>query len=360
MAHIFLVSCVGAKLSTSAPAQDLYVSPWFIKARAFAEKHCDSWYVLSAEYGLVDPLDVIKPYENTLNNQTIHQRREWGANVWTDLQQKIINKDKITVLAGKKYRDHLVPEIEAFGCCVSVPMHGLGIGQQLQWLDQKNQQPTRNKDINRFYDALRRLEQGVDGKRLLGECTGRGKWPQKGLYFFFESGEFRSKSKEERIVRIGTHGVSLGSKTTLWDRLRTHRGSTQGTGNHRGSIFRLHVGKALAARTPSIEIPTWGKGSSASTDIRELERPLEQLVSEYIGSMKLLWLAVEDKSSSFSDRAYLERNLIGLLTYTAKITDLPSKDWLGQFSVKEKIRQSALWNLDCMDVPVDWTDITSK
>jgi hypothetical protein len=68
----------------------------------------------------------------------------------------------------------------------------------------------------------------------------------RGVYFFFEGGELRSQSGSGGlVVRIGTHAVSVGSKSTLWGRLAQHRGSLSGNGNHRGSIFRLWVGSAL-------------------------------------------------------------------------------------------------------------------
>src|SRR5690606_13413659 len=52
---IALVSCVSSKEPHAAPARDLYTSALFRKARAYAERNADAWYILSAKYGLVDP-----------------------------------------------------------------------------------------------------------------------------------------------------------------------------------------------------------------------------------------------------------------------------------------------------------------
>ena len=147
----------------------------------------------------------------------------------------------------------------------------------------------------------------------------------------------------------GTHRVSRGSKATLWNRLRTHRGTSSGLGNHRSSIFRLHVGAALAAKTPSLAVASWGKGSVAEVNIRSKEESLERAVSKCIGTMSILWLAIEDKASPASDRAFLERNLIGLLAGKAHPVDLPSAYWLGRFSPDERIRNSGHWNLNFLD-----------
>src|SRR5690606_956782 len=101
----------------------------------------------------------------------------------------------------------------------------------------------RVDDLNRFYDVMRELRDRLGGERTLADCHGRMDWPRQGVYFFFEPGEMREYGTEMRVVRVGTHAVSLGSRTTLWKRLRQHRGTlggaSAGSGNHRGSIFRL-------------------------------------------------------------------------------------------------------------------------
>jgi hypothetical protein len=110
----------------------------------------------------------------------------------------------------------------------------------------------RRRFINNFYNLIDSLRDRIRGYRRLSDCTGNMHWPQRGLYFFFEKGEYRANNRELRVVRVGTHALKTGSKTTLWNRLRTHRGPNKGKyiggGNHRGSIFRLHVGTALLRR----------------------------------------------------------------------------------------------------------------
>ena len=82
--------------------------------------------------------------------------------------------------------------------------------------------------LNHFYSLLSELEKRLGKKRLLSQCDGGLKWPRRGLYFFFEKGEARNNGIDERVVRVGTHAVSKGSRTTLWTRLRTHRGRVRG------------------------------------------------------------------------------------------------------------------------------------
>ena len=95
-------------------------------------------------------------------------------------------------------------------------------------------------DTDRFYGLLDRLADRVGGPRHLQNCRAGMCWPLRGVYFFFENGETRlGTGAGLRVVRIGTHGLKNGAQSTLWGRLRQHRGSPRsGLGNHRGSIFR--------------------------------------------------------------------------------------------------------------------------
>ena len=126
--------------------------------------------------------------------------------------------------------------------------------------------------IDFFYEILSDLEDRLGGKRQLKNCDGFMNWPLRGIYFFFENGEPRSKKKGLRVVRVGTHALKLNSKSTLWGRLRQHRGTSEYKGNHRGSIFRLHLGSAIINREKlKKQYPNWEVGQSAPRDIRDQE-----------------------------------------------------------------------------------------
>ena len=204
----------------------------------------------------------------------------------------------------------------------------------------------RINDLRRFYELLDDLESRLGGARKLSNCSGRDGWPQRGIYFFRETGEQRIETGQgPRIVRIGTHALKAGSGTKLWTRLSQHKGVVKsGAGNHRGSIFRLIVGAALIERD-GLDYPTWGKGSSAPRDTREGELALEQAVSAEIGEMPFLWLDIDDEPGPDSVRGYIERNAIALLSNCGKeALDTPSTSWLGQFSSRQRVRESGLWN----------------
>lgn len=217
----------------------------------------------------------------------------------------------------------------------------------------------RRDDIDRFYELLSELEDRVRGKQQLSDCTGHMNWPDRGIYVFFASNEHRESSSELRVTRVGTHAVSQGSGTTLWNRLRNHRGSLRGSypdgGNHRGSVFRERVGEALLERNNIQDrYPDWAAGRSAGSEIREQEHPHEQRVSEYIRRLPFLWMAVDDEPGPESDRAYLERNAIALLSnFERTPVDPRPEDWLGKYSRSRKIRQSGLWNVSHVEEEYD-------
>jgi len=202
------------------------------------------------------------------------------------------------------------------------------------------------QDLVEFYEILDLLEIKVGGARKLKDCDGRMNWPTRGVYFFMEDGEVREGSgKGFRITRVGTHALKTNSKTNIWSRLSQHRGTVRsGGGNHRGSIFRLIVGTAIMEKE-NLDCQTWGQGSSAPREIREVEQTLERAVSKVIGKMPFLWLAIEDAAEPCSLRGYIERNSIALLSNAnSEMLDQPSENWLGRLCNRERVRKSGLWN----------------
>ena len=208
---------------------------------------------------------------------------------------------------------------------------------------------SRQDETNRLYELLGDLSAGVGGPRLLRAATGSTGWPRQGVYFFFEPGEVRSNG-EARIVRVGPHALRHTSKTTLWTRLSQHRGRVGGTnpggGNHRGSVFRLHVGAALITRgdVTALPVEAW-LASKQLPACAEAERIVERAVSDYIGQMPVLWVDVPTRSDGTSDRGAIEANRIALLSASAGGLDAASPGWLGRHAANTAVPSSGLWNV---------------
>jgi hypothetical protein len=213
----------------------------------------------------------------------------------------------------------------------------------------------RAEHLERLYRAIGRLRDDVGGVRTLAAVDGRSGWPTHGVYLFFEPGEWREDGRTPRVTRVGTHALTATSRTTLWQRLAQHRGSVGGRnpggGNHRGSVFRYHIGSALIVRDGwSGAAETWGRGSHASAEVRAREVELERAVSRYIRAMPLLWLEVPDRN----DRRVIEQDLIALLSNADWNPLDPAADlWLGRHAAHPAIRRSGLWNVHHVDARFD-------
>lgn len=131
---VALVSCVKTKRACPAPAQDLYISQLFRGLKAYAEHHADAWFILSAEHGLLRPDQIVAPYEKTLNTMAKPDRTAWAQRVGHQLLTALPADATVLMLAGQRYREHLVPLLGANGFLVSVPLAGMPLGEQLRRL----------------------------------------------------------------------------------------------------------------------------------------------------------------------------------------------------------------------------------
>ncbi|MEJ2345577.1 MAG: hypothetical protein P8076_15550 [Gammaproteobacteria bacterium] len=130
---VYLVSCVSSKQPVRAPARELYVSTWFLKARRFVEATGMPWFILSAEHGLLNPEEEVAPYEKTLNAMAVNERRTWARRVIDAMDRRLPHADRVVVLAGARYREFLLGYLKERFRIVEVPLAGLRIGEQLSW-----------------------------------------------------------------------------------------------------------------------------------------------------------------------------------------------------------------------------------
>jgi hypothetical protein len=137
--RVGLIGCGAAKAAAPTPARELYTGNLFRKSADFVERTCDLWYVLSAKHGLVHPDTVLTPYDVRLGRNHRDPDRdgppimEWRTRVLEALKVELadVPNPTLVVLAGKQYRVIL----DGIEWPAAVPMRGLGIGQQLAWLN---------------------------------------------------------------------------------------------------------------------------------------------------------------------------------------------------------------------------------
>ncbi|WP_435064166.1 hypothetical protein [Halobaculum sp. EA56] len=77
-------------------------------------------------------------------------------------------------------------------------------------------------------------------------------------------------------------------------------------------------------------------------------------MSEYIRDLPFLWVAADDEPGPESDRAYIERNTIALVSnYASETIDPRTDDWLGRDSPRADIPQAGPWNSEYVDEEYD-------
>ena len=140
--RVVLVACSKTKLNTPAHAQALYKGQLFEKSKAYAKQlvedgEADAWYILSAKHGLVEPNEILEPYDKTLSNVGSEEKMEWARGVLMDLSNAI-GEVTAEVLGGQDYWQPLVRANRGRPDSIEVvtPFRNMiGNGEMMQWLD---------------------------------------------------------------------------------------------------------------------------------------------------------------------------------------------------------------------------------
>ncbi|SKC68786.1 hypothetical protein [Maledivibacter halophilus] len=160
--------------------------------------------------------------------------------------------------------------------------------------------------------------------------------PKNGIYILFEKGE--TGHGVDRIVRIGTHT----GDNQLVSRLKQHFIKE----NKDRSIFRKNIGRSILNKNKDNYLERWEwdltsrKNREKYMHLVDLEyqMSIEKKVSKYIReNFSFAVISIENKDS----RLNIESKLISEVSNCSKC--ISSSNWLGNYSPKNKIRQSGLW-----------------
>ena len=160
--------------------------------------------------------------------------------------------------------------------------------------------------------------------------------PLNGIYLLFEDGE--TAHGTNRIVRVGTHT----GNNQLRSRLEQHFLKE----NKDRSIFRKNIGRALLNKAGDPFLEQWehdlttNDGKKKYFDLVEQRKlkATEIKVSEYIQAhFQFVVIEFLDKN----ERMQMESKIISTLSWCKEC--VPSANWFGLNSPKEKIRESGLW-----------------
>lgn len=176
--------------------------------------------------------------------------------------------------------------------------------------------------------------------------------PENGIYILFENGE-NAHGNNDRIIRIGTHT----GKNQLRSRLKQHFINE----NKDRSIFRKNIGRAILNKANDEYLPIWeldlttreNKEKYSNIIDREKQKSIEKEITRILHqNFTFSVIKVEDKES----RLTLESKIISTVSSCKEC--VPSGSWLGNFSTKDKIKESGLWLVnELYKEPLNDTDI---
>lgn len=161
------------------------------------------------------------------------------------------------------------------------------------------------------------------------------------MEFIFYLKKVKKFNSFDRIVRVGTHT----GNNKLVSRLKEHFLNE----NKDRSIFRKNIGRAFLNRENNPFLEYWEMDLTSKQARLELEHKVdfnlknitESKVSDYIqNNFSFATFQINEKNK----RVYFEKKLISTISLCSDCN--PSKDWLGNFSTKDKIRKSGLWQVN--------------
>lgn len=143
---VYIVGCGASKLGHEAPARELYTGSLFVAARRHVEALGALWLVLSAKYGIVEPDQVLAPYEQKLARrgadlgcwaQSAASGAVYLSSAWLDRERGIPDpapsQRRFVFLCGVEYAVPVALRLEAFGYEADQPLAGLQLGERLRW-----------------------------------------------------------------------------------------------------------------------------------------------------------------------------------------------------------------------------------
>lgn len=133
---VALVGCGKKKKKTRARACDIYTGTLFRLAYEYAERTADDVHILSALHGLLPPFQEIESYELPMNRMLIHEQKEWGNSVVSDLFTFYpLTPLRIIFYAGLAYiRPILEAAVDQAGYWdMQMPLEGLDLFERIRW-----------------------------------------------------------------------------------------------------------------------------------------------------------------------------------------------------------------------------------
>ena len=136
---LIIISCAKQKIwdktpsAGPTPAKDAYVSAYFRKCRAFAEKYGTDWAIFSAKYGIISSDFIIN------ENYDVSFKTGSSALTETKLEQQLVDMeiekyDAVISLCGRSYDKKLESVCKRLNLILQNPLAHLSIGLRIRLL----------------------------------------------------------------------------------------------------------------------------------------------------------------------------------------------------------------------------------
>jgi hypothetical protein len=155
-----LIGCSSSKRPGYLPAREKYdpdSSPYWKWKRTYAEVVADRYWILSAEYGVLNPTQYIGDYDRSLSNMNADETETWARQVGASLEydesfwsayedgrKRERYYDEIVVVAGQDYVNPIRETLDGLPIDVRYPFEDEdgnpamgGIGAQTSWLKER-------------------------------------------------------------------------------------------------------------------------------------------------------------------------------------------------------------------------------
>ena len=123
--RVVLVGSSGTVATAPRPAEELFESPGFVAARDRAAASGSRWFVLSARHGLLDPHDVVGPFDDQLGDSSVGYRIAWGEWVAAQLAERMwLGGVVVEVHGGVDFAQPLRHPLALRGAGLEIPLPG--------------------------------------------------------------------------------------------------------------------------------------------------------------------------------------------------------------------------------------------
>ncbi|WP_209305560.1 DUF6884 domain-containing protein, partial [Blastococcus sp. CT_GayMR20] len=123
--RVLLIGSSGATSSVPVPVDELFRSSGFSRAREHALASDLPWFVLSAKHGLLDPGDVIAPFDLELADRSTGYRSAWGEWVVAQLAERVqLSGVAVEVHGGVDFAQPLRQPLARRGAAMELALPG--------------------------------------------------------------------------------------------------------------------------------------------------------------------------------------------------------------------------------------------